>query len=358
MPLVKAKCTNCGGTLQVDSEKKAAICPYCKEAYVVEEAINNYVTYNNTYNTTNVEHLHADVVQVADDRNAQARMEAGKTFLKLGQYAAAKSAFEEASRLTPQNYLCWWGQIQADITAGELINRNDYRYQNALKTAPAETVPQLEKAFQAHIEAYNKRAREAREQQEADNLAEWDRCRATARELISRLDPMIDVLSRKAEEYKKKAEHHKSKLKSEVPMVSKLLMFLSIICFLAAPFFLFVAYASYSTGYDLTRSLSVAIGCLISGTIMIGAKHRIAERRKFSRDRMDQKAHYYFNKTWDYSRCCRELSSMRDALRACLQKPFSPQNSTDLKNSISSANIALANAKSTLNKAEKDTEPD
>lgn len=58
MPFVNAKCPNCGGTLQVDNSKRAAMCPFCKEAYVVEDAINNYIT--NNYTT--VEHLHADVV--------------------------------------------------------------------------------------------------------------------------------------------------------------------------------------------------------------------------------------------------------------------------------------------------------
>ena len=29
MPLVNAKCTNCGGTLQVDNAKEAAVCPFC-----------------------------------------------------------------------------------------------------------------------------------------------------------------------------------------------------------------------------------------------------------------------------------------------------------------------------------------
>lgn len=42
MPLVKAQCTNCGGTLDVDSSKEAAVCPYCNTAYIVEKAINQY----------------------------------------------------------------------------------------------------------------------------------------------------------------------------------------------------------------------------------------------------------------------------------------------------------------------------
>ena len=42
MPLVNAKCTNCGANLQVDNTKDAAICQHCGSAYIVEKAINNY----------------------------------------------------------------------------------------------------------------------------------------------------------------------------------------------------------------------------------------------------------------------------------------------------------------------------
>lgn len=69
MPLVNAKCPNCGGALQVDNGKRAAICPFCKEAYIVEDAINNYIT---NYNT-NIEHLHADVVNISQQKDFEIR---------------------------------------------------------------------------------------------------------------------------------------------------------------------------------------------------------------------------------------------------------------------------------------------
>lgn len=60
MPLVQAKCTNCGATIPVDNVKDAAICPYCGSAFIVEKAINNYNVTNNIqagvvnfYGTTN-----------------------------------------------------------------------------------------------------------------------------------------------------------------------------------------------------------------------------------------------------------------------------------------------------------------
>ena len=42
MAFVAAKCTQCGGSLQVDASKDAGICPYCGTAYVTEKVIQNY----------------------------------------------------------------------------------------------------------------------------------------------------------------------------------------------------------------------------------------------------------------------------------------------------------------------------
>lgn len=105
MPFIPVICTSCGASLQVDSSKRAAICPYCDQAYVVEDAKKEY--------TTKVEKLYANVVNLNDDRAANARLEAGEAFLKLKQWASADAAFRDACDLTPQNYLGWWGRIRA-----------------------------------------------------------------------------------------------------------------------------------------------------------------------------------------------------------------------------------------------------
>lgn len=47
MPLVNAKCTNCGAPLEVDHAKDAAVCSYCGSAFIVEKAINSYNISNN-----------------------------------------------------------------------------------------------------------------------------------------------------------------------------------------------------------------------------------------------------------------------------------------------------------------------
>lgn len=54
MPLVPAKCTNCGAVLTIDSSKDAAICEYCNTPFVIEKAINNYNIQNS------VIHIHQE----------------------------------------------------------------------------------------------------------------------------------------------------------------------------------------------------------------------------------------------------------------------------------------------------------
>lgn len=61
MPLVQAKCTNCGANLEINNTLDAAVCPYCGAAFIVEKAINNF-------NTTN--HISAGVVNVYGGNSA------------------------------------------------------------------------------------------------------------------------------------------------------------------------------------------------------------------------------------------------------------------------------------------------
>jgi len=73
MPLVKAQCPNCGGALEVDDAKEAAVCPFCQTPYIVEKAINNYTT-----NVTN--NIQANTVIVQG--TAESEFEIDKVTLK------------------------------------------------------------------------------------------------------------------------------------------------------------------------------------------------------------------------------------------------------------------------------------
>lgn len=61
MPLVAAKCTQCGANIEVDDTKEAGICNYCGTPFITEKAITNY----NTYITNNT-NINAKVVNIYD----------------------------------------------------------------------------------------------------------------------------------------------------------------------------------------------------------------------------------------------------------------------------------------------------
>lgn len=61
MPLIPAKCTQCGANIKVDDSKDAGICEYCGTAFVTEKVINNYNTYvTNNYAGANINIIHQD----------------------------------------------------------------------------------------------------------------------------------------------------------------------------------------------------------------------------------------------------------------------------------------------------------
>lgn len=76
MPIVRAKCTNCGANLSVDSLNEAAICQYCDSAFVVEKAINNY-------NITN--HIQANVVNIYENNERDFEIRGGVLTRYIGE---------------------------------------------------------------------------------------------------------------------------------------------------------------------------------------------------------------------------------------------------------------------------------
>lgn len=88
MPLVPAKCLECGGNIVVDNEKEAWICDFCKTPFVVEKAINNFNTINNI---TNHNEIKADVVNVYDNTdNIDNLFERAKDYIKNNNYDEAE----------------------------------------------------------------------------------------------------------------------------------------------------------------------------------------------------------------------------------------------------------------------------
>jgi len=83
MPLVAAKCTQCGSNLQVDSSKEATICPYCGTPFITEKAINNYKVEIGSV--------------VVEGVSVETKLNNAETFFKLhGDTDKARELFEES----------------------------------------------------------------------------------------------------------------------------------------------------------------------------------------------------------------------------------------------------------------------
>lgn len=79
MPLLPAKCPECGGLIEVTSEKKAGLCQYCGQPFVVEDAVNNFNQYFNiTYNHNTVNNYSdGTIVNVFENDSKDFEVEGG-----------------------------------------------------------------------------------------------------------------------------------------------------------------------------------------------------------------------------------------------------------------------------------------
>ena len=151
MPFVQGKCEACGGILTVDPSLKAANCPFCGSAYVIQDAINYYNT------NIKIDSLHADVVNISDESSADGRIKAADAYMKLGKFEKAEDEYKKATEYAPQNYKGWLGMIEALTcnysrrikSASTLNTLSDYA--NSVKTfAPDEMKESILQKFESY----------------------------------------------------------------------------------------------------------------------------------------------------------------------------------------------------------------
>ena len=154
MPFVQGKCENCGGILAVDSSLKAAICPFCGAAYVVQDSINYYNT------SIKVENMHADVVNITDESSSEARLKAAEALMRINDYDKAEKEYKKVSELAPQNHLGWYGLIDSHThhyskrirSNRELCKLEEYA-QSVLTFAPVLSGADLLREFRLYVKS-------------------------------------------------------------------------------------------------------------------------------------------------------------------------------------------------------------
>jgi len=137
MPLVAAKCTNCGANLEVDNSKDAAICPYCGTAYIVEKAITKYqleVKTVNIYNSTS----ESEAVTV------EALIQRMKMLLEDSKWDEADKYCDRILDIEPENSNAYIGKLMVacrakqfdDLKDSEIPLNGTSEYSRALQYIP------------------------------------------------------------------------------------------------------------------------------------------------------------------------------------------------------------------------------
>lgn len=110
MPLVNAKCTNCGGTLTVDSSQEAAVCNYCGSAFIVEKAIQNY-----NYHITNNITAQNVIISGKGEMEKERLLQNAQTNENFKEYNKALEIYTQVTEDYPDDYRGWYG-LAAIIT--------------------------------------------------------------------------------------------------------------------------------------------------------------------------------------------------------------------------------------------------
>ncbi len=152
MPLVAAKCTQCGQNLQIDDTKDAAVCPYCETPFVTEKAINNYkVEIGNV---------------VVEGMSIETKLNNAEIFFKMHDNAnRARELFEEVVDLAPADWRGWWGLVRistkefTNIRIGsEHIGRIEYNANcafNCVKTSDPAVYTTLKEQWDSYLARIN-----------------------------------------------------------------------------------------------------------------------------------------------------------------------------------------------------------
>ena len=192
MPLVPAKCTQCGATLTIDPSQDAAVCPFCNTPFVVEKAINNYNVTNNTTigKVEHVEHLHVD-----DSRSVESRLKSAEAQLStLDLKDEAYRSFKALANDRADEWRAWWGMARAK--SNEFKNATNLHQpdlgeveecaEHAIQLAPTDERPRLQKT----LDTFKKELAKVRHDELHEVIGDdWQRIsRLSSRELIVRYE--------------------------------------------------------------------------------------------------------------------------------------------------------------------------
>lgn len=185
MPLVPAKCTNCGAPLTLDDSSVGSTieCPYCHTSLVFER------TPDNTF-VTNYKIAHADTVIVQDSNSLENRLANAQTYLDVHRdYEAARELFESLAHDVSGEWKAWWGLLRARTsnftdphTARGEFEEDERVARSAFAVAPEEVQDGLSRTWEAFAATHESGCADLRHR-----LDESARARSENAALLARL---------------------------------------------------------------------------------------------------------------------------------------------------------------------------
>lgn len=128
MPLVAAKCTQCGANIEIDDSQEAGICKYCGTAFITEKAINNYKI-NAEKVIVNSENVNISNYDIESALVAVEKLIKGKLF------DDAKKMIKEIIENCPYDYRGWWQMALLEYNQDGCWFDENKNYKKALALA-------------------------------------------------------------------------------------------------------------------------------------------------------------------------------------------------------------------------------
>ena len=195
MPLVAAKCTQCGGQIEVDNTKEAGICMHCQTAFITEKAINNYnINYNTTNNTTIVKNIYG-----REKTEAEEYINNGDVFVNLGDLSKARAQYNQAVGADPSAYKGWFGLVK--VQTENFSNLRDIEHFLPLKRAIAVACDKGKQEIRNQYVAYINKMEESYKL----NVLPLE---SDVKKAVERIAELNKVADKHAEEYEKLQEQY------------------------------------------------------------------------------------------------------------------------------------------------------
>ena len=190
MPLVNAKCTNCGAPLQVDNSHEAAVCPYCNSAYIVEKAIQNF-----NYSVTNNITAQNIIIAGKGEMEKERLLQNANTLEGFKEYKKALDVYKQVATDYPDDYRGWYGMARILSTnfSNTSVNENTFAelkdyMRKALACVPRDKKTELNNTWNDYTIKYKERLKA--------NKESLDSCVAELQTLNPRIEQAEQTISK------------------------------------------------------------------------------------------------------------------------------------------------------------------